>query len=172
MELGSRISTIETASNRRGTAESFSLPASTVSPMILEPHEPFDSNRKEDSIFQGSCSRSSFSFEKGDGILSINERYNPLSAARQAHLIHRHRQLPLHRSLSMLLLSRQSQIVAPTALPSTTHLPDSSSACVAIFPFRPVDFWTGVNLLTEDHHREFHRTQTKPAVLLLNRIPC
>ncbi|MGB0825866.1 MAG: hypothetical protein ACPGPH_08070, partial [Synechococcus sp.] len=46
-----RISAIETASNRRGRAESSSLPASTVLPMIPEPHEPFDINRKEDSIF-------------------------------------------------------------------------------------------------------------------------
>ena len=51
MELGIRISAVETASNRRGTAESFSLPASTALPMIPEPHEPFDINRKEDSIF-------------------------------------------------------------------------------------------------------------------------
>ena len=51
MELGSRIGAIETGSNRRGTAESFSLPASTDLPMIPEPHEPFDINRKEDSIF-------------------------------------------------------------------------------------------------------------------------
>ena len=33
------------------TAESFSLPASTSLPMIPEPHEPFDINRKDDSIF-------------------------------------------------------------------------------------------------------------------------
>ena len=51
MELSSGIRAIETASNRRGTAESFSLPASTARPMIPEPHEPFDINRKEDSIF-------------------------------------------------------------------------------------------------------------------------
>ena len=51
MELSSRIGTIETASNRRRTSESFSLPASTALPMIPEPHEPFDINRKEDSIF-------------------------------------------------------------------------------------------------------------------------
>ena len=51
MELGIRISAVEKASNRRGTAESFSLPASTARPMIPEPHEPFDINRKEDSIF-------------------------------------------------------------------------------------------------------------------------
>lgn len=51
MELGSRISAIETASNRRGKAESSSLPTSTPLPMIPEPHEPFDINRKEDSIF-------------------------------------------------------------------------------------------------------------------------
>ena len=51
MELGIRISAIETASNRRGRAESFSLLASTARPMIPEPHEPFDINRKEDSIF-------------------------------------------------------------------------------------------------------------------------
>lgn len=51
MELSSGIGAIETESNRKGTAESFSLPASTVLPMIPEPHEPFDINRKEDSIF-------------------------------------------------------------------------------------------------------------------------
>ena len=51
MELGSWIGAIETGSNRRGRAESFSLPASTALPMIPEPHEPFDINRKEDSIF-------------------------------------------------------------------------------------------------------------------------
>ena len=51
MELGSRIGAIKTASNRRRTAESFSLPASTALPIIPEPHEPFDINRKEDSIF-------------------------------------------------------------------------------------------------------------------------
>ena len=51
MELGSGIGAIETASNRRGRAESFSLPASTALPMIPEPHEPFDINRKEDSVF-------------------------------------------------------------------------------------------------------------------------
>ena len=51
MELGSKIRAIKNAANRRGTAESFSLPASTVITMIPEPHEPFDSNRKEDSIF-------------------------------------------------------------------------------------------------------------------------
>ena len=51
MELGSRIYAIDTASNRRRTAESFSLPASTALPMIPEPHEPFDINRKDDSIF-------------------------------------------------------------------------------------------------------------------------
>ena len=51
MELGSRIGAIETASNRRRTAESFSLPASTALPMIPEPHEPFDIIRKDDSIF-------------------------------------------------------------------------------------------------------------------------
>jgi len=51
MGLGLQISAIETASNRRRTAESFSLPASTARPMIPEPHEPFDINRKEDSIF-------------------------------------------------------------------------------------------------------------------------
>jgi len=51
MELGSRIRVIETASNRRGASESFSLPARAVIPMIPEPHEPFDFNRKEDSIF-------------------------------------------------------------------------------------------------------------------------
>ena len=51
MELGSRIDEIKKGSDRRGTAESFSLPASTALPMIPEPHEPFDINRKEDSIF-------------------------------------------------------------------------------------------------------------------------
>ena len=51
MELGSGIRAIETGSNRQGTAESFSLPASTARPMIPEPHEPFDINRKDDSIF-------------------------------------------------------------------------------------------------------------------------
>ena len=51
MELGSRIDAIKKGSDRRGTAESFSLPASTALPMIPEPHEPFDNNRKEDSIF-------------------------------------------------------------------------------------------------------------------------
>ena len=55
MELGIRIRAIETASHRRGRAESFSLQASTALPMIPEPHEPFDINRKDDSIFlQGS----------------------------------------------------------------------------------------------------------------------
>ena len=51
MELGSGIRAIETGSNRRGTAEPFSLPAAADLPMIPEPHEPFDINRKEDSIF-------------------------------------------------------------------------------------------------------------------------
>ena len=51
MELGSGICAIETTSHRRGRAESFSLPTSTALPMIPEPHEPFDINRKEDSIF-------------------------------------------------------------------------------------------------------------------------
>ena len=51
MELSSGIRAIETASDRRETLESFSLPASTARPMIPEPHEPFDINRKEDSIF-------------------------------------------------------------------------------------------------------------------------
>ena len=51
MELGSQIRAIKKAANRRGTAESFSLPASTVITMIPEPHEPFDSNRKQDSFF-------------------------------------------------------------------------------------------------------------------------
>ena len=32
-------------------AESFSLHSSTANPMIPEPYEPFDSNRKEDTIF-------------------------------------------------------------------------------------------------------------------------
>ena len=51
MELGARIGAIETGSNRRRTAESFSLPASAALPMIPEPHEPFNINRKDDSIF-------------------------------------------------------------------------------------------------------------------------
>ena len=51
MELGSQIRAIKKTANRRGTAESFSLPASTVITMIPEPHEPFDSNRKQDSVF-------------------------------------------------------------------------------------------------------------------------
>ena len=51
VEIDSRIGAIKTASNRRGTAESSSLPASTACQMIPEPHEPFDINRKEDSIF-------------------------------------------------------------------------------------------------------------------------
>ncbi|QNI61065.1 putative conserved membrane protein [Synechococcus sp. TAK9802] len=51
MELSSGIRAIETGSNRGRTAESFSLPASAALPMIPEPHEPFDINRKEDSIF-------------------------------------------------------------------------------------------------------------------------
>ena len=51
MGLGLQISAIETASNRRRTAESFSLPAATDNPMIPEPHEPFDINRRDDSIF-------------------------------------------------------------------------------------------------------------------------
>jgi hypothetical protein len=51
MDLSSEIRAIETGSNRRRTAESFSLPASAALPMIPEPHEPFDINRKEDSIF-------------------------------------------------------------------------------------------------------------------------
>ena len=51
MELSSGIRAIKTGSNSQGTAESFSLPASTAHPMIPEPHEPFDINRKEDSIF-------------------------------------------------------------------------------------------------------------------------
>ena len=51
MERSSGIGAIETASDHRVTAESFSLPASAALPMIPEPHEPFDINRKEDSIF-------------------------------------------------------------------------------------------------------------------------
>ena len=51
MELGSRISAIETESDRRATDESTNLPVSTALPMIPEPHEPFDINRKDDSIF-------------------------------------------------------------------------------------------------------------------------
>ena len=51
MELGAGIYTIETTSNRRRTVESFSLPASTALLMVPEPHEPFDINRKDDSIF-------------------------------------------------------------------------------------------------------------------------
>ena len=51
MGLGLQIRAIETASHHRRTAESFSLPAAEVIPMIPEPHEPFDINRKDDSIF-------------------------------------------------------------------------------------------------------------------------
>ena len=51
MGLGLRIRAIETASNRQRTAESSSLPATAAFPMIPEPHEPFDINRKDDSIF-------------------------------------------------------------------------------------------------------------------------
>ena len=51
MELGLEIRAIETASHHRRTAESFSLPAAAVILMIPEPHEPFDINRKDDSIF-------------------------------------------------------------------------------------------------------------------------
>ena len=51
MELSSGIRAIKTASHHQQTAESFSLPAAEVTPMIPEPHEPFDINRKEDSIF-------------------------------------------------------------------------------------------------------------------------
>ena len=51
MELGSGIRAIETASNHRRRAEFFSLPAATVIPMTPEPHEPFDINRRDDSIF-------------------------------------------------------------------------------------------------------------------------
>ena len=51
MELGSGICAIDTTSNRRRTAESFSLPAYTALLMVPEPHEPFDINRKDDSIF-------------------------------------------------------------------------------------------------------------------------
>ena len=51
MEHGSQIRAIKKAANCQETAYSFSLPASTVITMIPEPHEPFDSNRKEDSIF-------------------------------------------------------------------------------------------------------------------------
>ena len=50
-QRGSGIRAIEPGSNRQGTAEFFSLPESTARPMIPEPHEPFDINRKEDSIF-------------------------------------------------------------------------------------------------------------------------
>ena len=51
MELGLQIRAIETASHHQRTAESFSLPAPEVIPMIPEPHTPFDINRKDDSIF-------------------------------------------------------------------------------------------------------------------------
>ena len=51
MGLGLQIRTIETASNLQRTAESSSLPAAAVIPMIPEPYEPFDINRKDDSIF-------------------------------------------------------------------------------------------------------------------------
>ena len=51
MELGSGIFAIETTSNRLRIAESFSLPAATAIPIIPEPHEPFDINRKDDSIY-------------------------------------------------------------------------------------------------------------------------
>ena len=51
MELGLEIRAIETASHHRRTAECFSLPAEAVILMIPEPHEPFDINRKDDSIF-------------------------------------------------------------------------------------------------------------------------
>ena len=51
MGLGLRIRVIETASNRQRKAESSSLPAAAAFPMIPEPHEPFDINRKDDSIF-------------------------------------------------------------------------------------------------------------------------
>ena len=51
MELGSQIRAIKKAANRRGTAESFGLPSLKVITMIPEPHEPFDSNRKQDSVF-------------------------------------------------------------------------------------------------------------------------
>ena len=51
METGSGIYAIEIASNRRQTAQSLSFPVATAIPMIPEPHEPFDINSKEDSIF-------------------------------------------------------------------------------------------------------------------------
>ena len=51
MELGSRIGAIKKGSDPRGTAKYFRLPVSAALPMIPEPHEPFDINRKEDSIF-------------------------------------------------------------------------------------------------------------------------
>ena len=51
MEIGSQIRAIKKAANRRGTAESSSLPTSTLITMIPEPYEPFDFDRKEDSIF-------------------------------------------------------------------------------------------------------------------------
>ena len=51
MELGSGICAIEKTSNRRQTAESFSLLALTALLMVPEPHEPFDINRRDDSIF-------------------------------------------------------------------------------------------------------------------------
>ena len=51
MELGSQIRAIKKAANRRGTAESFILHAQTLITVIPEPYEPFDFDRKEDSIF-------------------------------------------------------------------------------------------------------------------------
>ena len=51
MELESGIGAIETASSRHRAADSLSLPTPTALPMIPEPHEPFDINRKGDSIF-------------------------------------------------------------------------------------------------------------------------
>ena len=51
MDLGSGICAIETTSNRRRTAESFKLQALTALLMVPEPYEPFDINRKDDSIF-------------------------------------------------------------------------------------------------------------------------
>ena len=51
MDLSSGMRAIDTGLNRRRAAEPFSVPASIVSLMIPEPHEPFDINRKDDSIF-------------------------------------------------------------------------------------------------------------------------
>ena len=51
MELGFRIRAIKRASNHSPGAEPFSVRITADVLMIPEPHEPFDSNRKEDTIF-------------------------------------------------------------------------------------------------------------------------